>query len=174
MEPSFFDDFAGDEQKGSENGVQKKQDTPQEKPISVTSGHSAADKTNVKTTADTTKKSKSSTSSEKEGGLAVDVFSSGSFMVVRAFVAGAGIEDIDVSLNQDVINIRGSRQAPDDSLSDGFYYQELFWGSFSRKITLPVGVDIDKVEAHLKNGILTIKVLKLDRQKEEKVEITAN
>lgn len=110
---------------------------------------------------------------QKESGLAIDAFSSGSFVVVRALVGGARLEDIDVSVTQDTVTIKGSRLAPDDSLSDEFYYQELYWGPFQRKILLPTGIDIDKIDATIHNGVLTVKILKLDKTKEEKVEIKA-
>lgn len=114
------------------------------------------------------------TNTEKKGDLAIDAFSSGSFVVVRALVSGTRLEDIDVAVTQDTITIKGRREAPDDSLSDRFYYQELYWGPFQRKIILPTGVDIDKVDATIHNGVLTVKILKLDKMKEEKVEIKAN
>lgn len=120
------------------------------------------------------KKSDKDQEEGKESELAVDVFSSGLFIVVRALVGGAKLEDIDVSVTQDTVTIKGSRKAPDDSLCDGFYYHELYWGSFQRKIILPTGIDIDKVDATLHNGVLTVKVLKLDKAKEERVDIKAS
>lgn len=114
------------------------------------------------------------TAGQKESELAVDAFSSGSFVVVRALVGGTRLEDIDVAVTQDTVTIKGKREAPDDSLSDGFYYQELYWGPFQRKIVLPTGIDTDKVDATIHNGVLTVKILKLDKMKEEKVEIKAN
>ncbi len=156
-EISFFNDSAS----GGQNETQK---DPPEKPV-LEKNDSKKDSV----AKGATKKQKQD--DEKGGGLAVEVFSSGSFIVVKAFVAGSLLDDIDVSVTQDTINIRGKRERPDDNLSDGYYYQELYWGSFARKIPLPAGVDIDKVEAILKNGVLTIKMLKLDKRKEEKVDI---
>lgn len=114
------------------------------------------------------------TEGQKESGLAIDAFSSGLFVVVRALVSGARLEDIDVAVTQDTVTIKGKREAPDDNLSDEFYYQELYWGPFQRKILLPTGIDIDKIDAVIHNGVLTVKILKLDKTKEEKVEIKAN
>lgn len=125
MEPSFF------EKEDGENGVQKEQDEPQqEKTIPAVS---VAPKISVKPAVDTIKKSKSSTSSEKEGGLAVDVFSSGSFVVVRAFVAGAGIEDIDVSVNQDMVNIKRLAASAGRQLKRRLLLSRTFLGKFFKK-----------------------------------------
>lgn len=128
-----------------------------------------AEKDNKPILPDTVKKD-----AAKEGNLAVDAFSSGSFVVVRALVSGARLEDIDVSVTQDTVTIKGKRDEPDDSLSDGFYYKEIYWGPFQKKILLPTGIDIDKIDATLHNGVLIVKILKLDKTKEEKVEIKAN
>lgn len=148
----------------NENNKEEKADKEKTADIDVKTGGAANN--------DPTKQPK--TAGQKESELAIDAFSSGSFVVVRALVGGSHLEDIDVSVTQNTVTIKGSRLAPDDSLSDGFYYQELYWGPFQRKIILPTGIDIDKIDATIHNGMLTVKILKLDRTKEEKVEIKAN
>ena len=102
-------------------------------------------------------------SNDYEGQLAVDVYQTKHAIVIRAAIAGVQAEDIDVSVNNDMVTIKGMRHVDDTIDQTDFLYQECYWGGFSRTIILPVEVKADKVAASLKNGILKVTLPKLDR-----------
>lgn len=97
------------------------------------------------------------------GQLAVDVYQTKTTIVIRAAIAGVQAEDIDISVNNDMVTIKGARHVDDDIDASDYLYQECYWGGFSRTIILPVEVKADKVSASLKNGILRVTLPKLER-----------
>ncbi len=106
-----------------------------------------------------------------EGQLSVDVYSTDKEIVIKSTIAGVQTEDIDISVNNDMLTIRGERQNEADTKLEEYYYQECYWGSFSRSIILPVEVDSDKVAASLKNGGLTIRLPKVRKAKNISVKV---
>ncbi|PJE64247.1 MAG: hypothetical protein COU90_04080 [Candidatus Ryanbacteria bacterium CG10_big_fil_rev_8_21_14_0_10_43_42] len=101
---------------------------------------------------------------DHEGQLTVDVYQTPSHIVIQAPMAGVKPDDVDVSITQDMITIRGKRAHHDEAKSDDHYYQELYWGLFSRSILLPEEVDSDNAEASFKHGLLTVKLPKLNKR----------
>ncbi len=101
--------------------------------------------------------------SDYEGQLAVDVYQTKTAIVIRAAIAGVQAEDIDISVNNDMVTIKGLRHVDDSVDTADYLYQECYWGGFSRTIILPVEVKADKVAASLKNGILRVTLPKLER-----------
>ncbi len=95
---------------------------------------------------------------DQDGELVVDVFETGSDFVVSAAIAGVQIKDIDISLEKDMMVIKGNRCDPHEIPDKKYFYQECYWGPFSRKIILPENIDIDKADAQIDKGILTIKI----------------
>ena len=106
----------------------------------------------------------------KHGELAVDVYETAKDIVVKSAVAGIKPQDIDISINHDVLTIRGKRH--DDQTQDqkNYLFQECYWGNFSRTVVLPSEVESDKIKAILKNGILTVTIPKIHREKIVKVQ----
>lgn len=100
---------------------------------------------------------------EEEGQLTVDIYDDGANIVIQSTVAGVKPEDIDISLQEDTLIIRGSRKRQKEIEEDNFYYKELYWGSFSRSIILPEEVEFQKADAVIKHGLLTIKLPKKDK-----------
>jgi HSP20 family protein len=80
-------------------------------------------------------------------------------------------EDLDVSINNDMITIRGERKQDENVTSENYYYQECYWGGFSRSVILPIDILPDKVEASMKNGILTIRMPKADNTRTKKIQV---
>jgi len=97
---------------------------------------------------------------DQDGELVVDVYETGSDFVVLAAIAGIQIKDIDISLEKDMMVIKGNRCDPHDDPNKKFFYQECYWGPFSRKIVLPENIDIDNADAQMDKGVLTIKIPK--------------
>lgn len=108
---------------------------------------------------------------EEEGQLTVDVFQDDDLIVVQSTVAGVRPDDLDVQITRDMITIRGKREQSREVSNDDYFYQELYWGSFSRSILLPHEVDVDSAEASLKNGLLTVKLPKLDKNRTERLKV---
>ncbi len=106
-----------------------------------------------------------------EGQLTVDVYQTPSHIVIQAPMAGVKPDDVDVSITQDMITIKGKRENRREAGGSDYYYQELYWGSFSRSILLPQEVDVDHSEASFKNGLLVIKLPKIDKNRPKSVHI---
>ena len=101
----------------------------------------------------------------EEGQLSVDVYQKDDAIVIKSTIAGVSPEDIDISINNDMVTIRGKRTFDESIAEDDYFYQECYWGGFSRSIILPVEITPDKAEAALKNGVLTITLPKADKSK---------
>jgi HSP20 family protein len=112
-----------------------------------------------------------STVFEEDGELSLDVYENKNNIIVKAFTPGVKKEDLEITLSRDSLSIRGVRIAPANVDKDDYFRQELFWGSFSRSITLPEEVDIDDAEAHEDHGLLTITLPKTDKGRQQKVKI---
>ncbi len=111
---------------------------------------------------------------EGEGTLTVDVYEDGDDIVVQSTVAGVEDDKLEVNITTESVTIRGERERSDKVSDKDYFYQELFWGTFSRTVILPHEVDPEKSSASLKNGILTIKMPKLDRAKAKKLKVKAD
>ena len=107
-----------------------------------------------------------------EGQLTVDVFDGGDDIVVRSTVAGVDEKNLDISETSDMITIKGFREPDQKVRSAEYYHQELYWGPFSRSIILPVDVDADSARASLKNGILTIRLPKMESRRTKRVRVS--
>ena len=99
----------------------------------------------------------------EEGQLTVDIWDDGVNIVIQSTVAGVKPEDIDISLEDNVLTIRGARRRTQEVEEANFYYRELYWGAFSRSIILPEEVDFQKAEAAMKHGLLSVKLPKKDK-----------
>lgn len=106
-----------------------------------------------------------------EGQLTIDVYQTDNDIVIKSTIAGVKPEDLDVSINNDMITIRGERRNEEIINEENYYYQECYWGNFSRSVILPVDVLSDKIEASMKNGILTIRLPKADNTKTKKIQV---
>lgn len=109
--------------------------------------------------------------SDDDGQLTIDVYQTDNDVVVKSTIAGVKPEDLDVSINNDMIVIKGERRNEEAVREEDFYYQECYWGSFSRSIVLPIDVLAEKAEASLKNGILTIRLPKAQTNKVKKIQV---
>ncbi len=109
-----------------------------------------------------------------DGELTVDVFETPHHIVVKAIVAGVHKEDLEISVSRDMLTIKGKREETDEIEEDNYFHKELFWGSFSRTILLPQEVDIDKAEATEVQGMLTLKLPKVDKARQAKIKVRSN
>jgi HSP20 family protein len=112
-----------------------------------------------------------SSGNDVEGQLTIDVYQTEGEIVIKSTIAGVKPEDLDVSINNDMVSIRGERKNEEMVSGENYYYQECYWGSFSRSVVLPVDIIAEKAEASLKNGILTIRLPKADINKTKKIQV---
>lgn len=108
---------------------------------------------------------------DSDGQLAVDVYQDGDYVVVKSTIAGVKPEDMDISITSDSVTIKGERKLEEEIKDKDYFYQECYWGAFSRSVSLPVEIDVDKAEADLKDGILTLTLPKASRARTKKVKI---
>ncbi|MFA5355402.1 MAG: Hsp20/alpha crystallin family protein [Candidatus Paceibacterota bacterium] len=107
----------------------------------------------------------------EEGQLAVDIYQTETDLVIQSAVAGVNAQSIDISLEKDMLTIKGCRRKIESENGD-YFSQECFWGPFSREIILPAEVDPEKVMAKMKDGILTIRIPKILREKKRKITVS--
>ncbi len=99
-------------------------------------------------------------SDDYEGELSIDVYQTEKDLVIKSAIAGIRPEDIDISISNDMLTIRGKREMDEEIKSKDYFYRECYWGRFSRSIILPLDVEVNKIKATIKNGILTIRIPK--------------
>jgi len=104
-----------------------------------------------------------------EGQLTIDVYQTENEIVIKSTIAGVKPEDLDVTINNDMVTVKGERKNEEVVEHGNYYYQECYWGGFSRSVLLPVDVIPEKADASLKNGILTIRLPKADTTKVKKI-----
>ncbi|OGZ69395.1 MAG: hypothetical protein A3F47_02065 [Candidatus Staskawiczbacteria bacterium RIFCSPHIGHO2_12_FULL_38_11] len=96
-----------------------------------------------------------------EGELVVDVFETNDHFVVLTAIAGVNIKDLDISVEKDMMVIKGQRQDPHNDHEKKYFYQECYWGPFSRKVVLPENIKTEEAEAQMDKGMLVIKIPKI-------------
>lgn len=105
------------------------------------------------------------------GQLAVDVYETKERLVVKARTAGVNKNDLDISIADNTLSIRGTLSAGNEENVENYFVQECYWGEFSRSIALPVPVKEDEVEAVLKDGVLTISFTKVKQETVKKIQV---
>lgn len=101
-----------------------------------------------------------------------DIYEEGDNVVVVANLPGVGPDDVDITLESRTLTIRGRVQPPSP---EGYrrVYTEHDVGGFERVFTLSQDIDRDRIEANLKNGVLTLKLPKAESAKTRKISVTA-
>lgn len=111
------------------------------------------------------------TSGEPEGQLTVDVYQTANDIIIESAIAGVKPDDIDISVSSDSIAIKGERRRENQIRDEDYFYQECYWGRFSRSVILPQEVDPEGATVNFKNGILTVRLPKLNRKKSKKLKV---
>lgn len=104
---------------------------------------------------------------------AVDMMDRPDEIVVRADLPGLEQKDLEVHVDQGVLTIRGERKEEQERKEDEYYCCERWAGSFARHLTLPAGVDTERIRATFKNGILEVHLPKSKAAAGKKIEIKA-
>jgi HSP20 family molecular chaperone IbpA len=108
---------------------------------------------------------------EIDAELTVDLYQTPSDIVVQTMVAGVQPDNLSITITRDMITIKGKREENQSIDKENYFVQELYWGSFSRTISLPEEVDPEEAEAVERHGLLIIKLPKLDKNRETKLKI---
>ncbi len=110
---------------------------------------------------------------ESGRGVSVDVYESNGDLVVQAELPGLKPEDVDISLSDSRLTIKGEFQAKDEGDRGNVYYQERRYGKFERSFALPTGIDTDAIDAEFEDGVLTVTLPKPEEAKPRKIPIAA-
>lgn len=105
------------------------------------------------------------------GQLAVDVYETKEKLVVKARTAGVNKAELDVSIADNTLSIRGTLSAGNEDQVENYFVQECYWGEFSRSIALPVPVKEEEIEAVLKDGVLTVSFTKVKQDTVKKIQV---
>lgn len=103
---------------------------------------------------------------------AMDLVESGEDYVLRADLPGVSEQDINIELEAGVLKISGERKSARTEEQSGYRRLERSYGSFSRSLTLPDGVDADAVQATFDKGVLELRIPKPEQVKPRKVTIS--
>ena len=108
------------------------------------------------------------------GQLGVDVYQTPDNIFVKAMIAGVKPEDLDISIQRDMVVIRGKREEARTVSEDDYFVKELYWGEFSRTILLPAEIEAENAEAFEKHGLLIIRLPKIDKDRQTKLRVKSN
>ncbi|MFA6917479.1 MAG: Hsp20/alpha crystallin family protein [Candidatus Gracilibacteria bacterium] len=105
------------------------------------------------------------------GQLSLDIFHLEKEIVIMAPIAGVKEEDITISITDDVLVIKGSRQNKFEVPEENYYTRECFWGSFSRSIVLPQEADTRGISAKFDNNVLEIHIPRTEMEPTKVIKI---
>jgi len=160
---SFFERLVGATEKSGEKFFEELPSIPKSKPIKKSQKRDI-EKTKIE-------QSIEEWSSDEEGQLMIDVYRTDSDMVIKSAIAGIKSEDIDISISNNTVTIKGRRRKNESIPPENYDLQEIYWGPFSRSVILPTDIDAEKIKASLKDGILTIRFPKLEKTKTKTIKV---
>jgi HSP20 family protein len=102
---------------------------------------------------------------------AVDIFENGDDLVIRAEIPGVEKDDVDISVRNNSLTLRGERKREQEINDDNAYRLERSYGNFVRSFTLPRTVDSSRISAKYSNGVLDIILPKAEEAKPKRIEI---
>lgn len=102
---------------------------------------------------------------------AMDLVEEDDHFVLRADLPGLSEEDVNVELEDNVLSISGERKSEHEDRKEGYYRIERASGSFSRSLTLPEGIDPERIQARFEKGVLEVRVPKPEQRKPRRVAI---
>lgn len=102
---------------------------------------------------------------------AMDLVETDDHLVLRADLPGLSRDDVEIEIEDRVLTVSGERRKEDEERTEGHYRVERAFGSFSRSLTLPDGVDADRVAAGFDDGVLEVRIPKPEERKPHRVAI---
>jgi HSP20 family molecular chaperone IbpA len=107
----------------------------------------------------------------EEGQLSVDVYQTPNDIIIETMVAGVKPEDLQINIMRDMVTLRGKREPSRIVNDEDYFTRELFWGTFSRTISLPAEIEPEDAEAIEKHGLLMIRLPKIDKSKQTSLRV---
>ena len=104
--------------------------------------------------------------------LSLDVVETGDTFVVKAAVPGVDPKDVEISVDDDVLTIRGEFNKQEESSDESYLRREIRYGSFQRQLRLPPTVEAEKAQAHFENGLLKLTLPKKPEARARSIKIT--
>lgn len=104
--------------------------------------------------------------------LRVDVYQMGELIILKAFTPGVLPNDVELSLTRDMLTITAHRDENAEVSDEDYFTRELDWSPLERTILLPAEVDIDQAEATESHGVLTIRLPKIQKDRQRIVKVT--
>jgi len=102
---------------------------------------------------------------------AVDIFDKDNEIVLKAELPGLKKEDIDIHVEENLLTLRGERKREEEVKEKGYYRSERAYGTFSRSFTLPATVDVKKIAASYRDGVLVVTLPKAEEAKPRQIEV---
>jgi HSP20 family protein len=102
---------------------------------------------------------------------AMDLVETEDHLVLRGDLPGMTEDDVDIEIKDNVLTVSGERRAEHEDRGEGYHRVERAFGSFSRSLALPQGVDAETIEAKFENGVLEVLVPKPKEAKPTRVQI---
>ncbi len=109
-----------------------------------------------------------------DGDLALDMYETEDAVVVKTAVPGVKADDIDIAISGNILSISGETKVEEEIKEENYIRRERRYGSFSRSIALPEGVNPDESEASFEDGILTLNVPKAPDSKPKVIKVKSN
>src|SRR3954447_8952425 len=103
----------------------------------------------------------------------MDLVETDDHLVLRADLPGIDEKDVDIEIKDGVLTVAGERKTEHESKEEGYYRVERAFGHFSRSLSLPDGIDSEKVTANFDRGVLEVKIPKPEQTKPHRVQIAA-
>lgn len=108
---------------------------------------------------------------EQEAELTIDLYQTPGEIIIQTMIAGVHPDNLSINITRDSITIRGKREENQSINKENYFVQELYWGTFSRTMSLPEEVNPEEAEAIEKHGLLIIRLPKIDKNKETKLKV---
>jgi HSP20 family protein len=105
--------------------------------------------------------------------LPLDMYETDEDVVVKATVPGVKPEDLNITVTEDVLTIKGETKAEEEVERENYHLRERRYGAFQRSVRLPASVKPDKAEAVFKNGVLTLTLPKADEVRPKTIKVKA-
>jgi len=159
----FFEQLAGGGKVDADAGAEVDEGTYE---VELAKAHTAA--THARATKPKiveTEPEKTWDETEPAGELTVDVYQTPEDIVVESAIAGVKPEDIDIQVTADSISIKGSRHRAREVSDDDYLCQECYWGKFARTVIFPQEINPEGAVVGFKNGILTVRLPKVNKRK---------
>jgi HSP20 family protein len=104
---------------------------------------------------------------------AVDLYQDENDVVVKATIPGLKAEDVQISVNGDLLTLKGEYKEKEESKGKTYHVREQRYGAFERTFSLPARVVADKAKAEFEDGILTVTLPKADEVKPKTISVKA-